>query len=587
MKFRGTRGQILPLFAIALPVLLGFLALTLDGGKLFVIKRHLQNAADAAALASAQDLGDYLSGTATEAATRLVVKADVNDYASHNLCGSGSANRWLRTDPDKRIFGCVVGGAVMDECTLDWDAYPNTQLGRQQRSEDTNCYKWPYIKNGVSHWDQVEVRTTRPVNLEFARIVGFHNPSFPMKRSVATFKPELLVTTTSTPDETVTYTDPDSTVTNTTVIDGTTSTIVTTIPGGTHTTTTPETTVTNVETTSHFSGGVGSIAFVKSTDCPSAPATPTVAEGAAFQWSGSTSSLSQFISNGGVSIDGNPVHRYQHIWIGKKNVANCERYGSGATGGIITGPFAPMDWPVQPPLPAPPAGCTSTGTATLTPTWPASHPPGIYCWTSGLLTLAAKDTNFIHYSFYAPQIAVNSNGMHLTAAIPASGQPPVLFYAYGNDFTDPTTGLDNCGPGPAPREPRSCAFSFSGNGDIIEGDIFVPNGTIAFSGAAANGSTGFMEAWKMTVSGNLASYQGTGPGEGGTITTTTQTTTTVIPASTQTTTDPDTTVTTTTVIDGTTSTVVTTIPGATHTFTNFGTTGTSTSTTSTDIGLGE
>jgi hypothetical protein len=595
MKLRGNRGQVVALYAIALPVLLSVLALTLDGGKLFVIKIHLQNAADAAALASAQDLGDYLNGTSTPAATRLVVKADVNDYASHNMCGSGSANRWLTTDPDKRVFRCAVGGAGLSECALAWDAYPNTQAGRQARSEDTNCYMWPYIKNGVIHDDQVETRITKPVNLEFARIVGFNNPSYPMKRSVATFKPELSVTTTpDTPPTELTYTDPDTIETTTTVIDGTTYTTTTVVPGDTHTTTTPETTITNTETTSSFSGGSGAVAFAKSTDCLNAPATLTIPAGAAMQWSGAPSTFNQVLINGGIAIDGANTHHSDHIWLGKRGVAGCERYGAGADVTRFTGPFPPMDWPVQPP-PAPPAGCISTGVDTITKTWQQNHGPGHYCWT-GDLTVSANNTTFNGYSFYAPKIAVNSNSMTVKNATPLAGQPPTVFYAYGFDKIDPTTGLDGCATtsvvtnGVVTSGPSFCAFSFNGGGDTIIGDIFAPHGSISLSGggASVNGGNGFMEAQKILVSGNFSNYQGTGPGEGGTITTTTNTTTTVIPASTQTTTDPDTTVTNTTVIDGTTSTTVTTLPGATHTTTFPGSTGsTVTSTTSTDIGLGE
>jgi hypothetical protein len=115
----------------------------------------------------------------------------------------------------------------------------------------------------------------------------------------------------------------------------------------------------------------------------------------------------------------------------------------------------------------------------------------------------------------------------------------------------------------------------STGGDTIIGDIFAPNGSISLSagGASVNGGNGFMEAQKVFVSGNFSNYQGTGPGEGGTITTTTNTTTTVIPGATHTTTDPDGTVVTTdpdTVIPGVTT------GGSTVT-----------ATTSTSVGLGE
>jgi hypothetical protein len=588
--FRSRAGQIVPLYAIALPVVLGMFAFALDVGKLYVFKIHVQNAADAGALASVQDLGDYLNGTATEAETRPIVTGEVNNYVSRNFCDAPS--RWLQ-DPayptDKRRFRCQSFGASLGECALAWDAYPNNQLGRQQRSEDTNCYTWPYIKNGTPHWDRLEVRLTRPVNLEFAGLVHFTNPSYQMKRSVATYTTGTTTTVIDQPESTLVYTDPDTTNTITTVIDGTTFTTTTVTPGDTHTTVTPETTVTNVETTSHFEGGTGAVAFVKSRDCLNAPATANSPAGAAMQWSGAPSSLNQLLVNGGIAINGNNTHHSDHIWLGKRGVAGCEQYGPGANVTQFTGPFAPMDWPVTPP-PAPPAGCISTGTGTITAAWlTPQHGPGRYCWT-GLLTISANGTTFNGYSFYAPNIHVNSKGMTITAATPPAGEPPTVFYAYGYDVIDPATGLDACGPGAFPQDPSNCAFAFNGQSDTITGDIFVPNGSISMSGGAAttaNGGTGFMESLKLIVSGNFSNYNGTGPGDGGTITTTTETTTTVIPATTQVTTDPDTTVTITTVTGGTTTTTETVIPGATHTTTIPGTTGTVTSTTSTDLGLGE
>jgi Flp pilus assembly protein TadG len=44
------------MFALLLPVLLGVLGLTIDGGLMMVVYRQTQNAADAAALAAAVDL---------------------------------------------------------------------------------------------------------------------------------------------------------------------------------------------------------------------------------------------------------------------------------------------------------------------------------------------------------------------------------------------------------------------------------------------------------------------------------------------------------------------------------------------------
>jgi Flp pilus assembly protein TadG len=66
---RREEGQILPLIAVGLlVVLLGFMALVLDVGKAYVVKRQLQSVADAAALAAADVLPDTTAAHATAAA---------------------------------------------------------------------------------------------------------------------------------------------------------------------------------------------------------------------------------------------------------------------------------------------------------------------------------------------------------------------------------------------------------------------------------------------------------------------------------------------------------------------------------------
>lgn len=53
---QGERGQFLIIFALGLVVVLGFTALAIDAGLLYEDRRHLQNTADAAALAGAAEL---------------------------------------------------------------------------------------------------------------------------------------------------------------------------------------------------------------------------------------------------------------------------------------------------------------------------------------------------------------------------------------------------------------------------------------------------------------------------------------------------------------------------------------------------
>src|SRR6266545_7196775 len=73
------RGQLLVLSAILLPVLLGFTALAVDLGWLFVSRTSEQRAADAAALAGA--LARLNNSTATADADSVAV---AKDYATKN-----------------------------------------------------------------------------------------------------------------------------------------------------------------------------------------------------------------------------------------------------------------------------------------------------------------------------------------------------------------------------------------------------------------------------------------------------------------------------------------------------------------------
>jgi hypothetical protein len=60
----GERGSVLVAVAVLMPLLLGILVLVVDFGHAFMVQRHLQSAADAAALAAAQELPDMANAEA-------------------------------------------------------------------------------------------------------------------------------------------------------------------------------------------------------------------------------------------------------------------------------------------------------------------------------------------------------------------------------------------------------------------------------------------------------------------------------------------------------------------------------------------
>lgn len=96
-RSRGSRrrlgresGQTLVIFVLFLPVLIGFCALVLDVGNWYAQKRFVQNAADAAVLAGAQDLPDSSAA-----------QAQAQDYVTRN--GGGVTNVTFPTSTKIRV----------------------------------------------------------------------------------------------------------------------------------------------------------------------------------------------------------------------------------------------------------------------------------------------------------------------------------------------------------------------------------------------------------------------------------------------------------------------------------------------------
>jgi len=93
------QGQILPLFALAMIVILSIGALVLDGASMLVTRRHLQNAGDAAALAGANLIQKTNSGSVCSStsgpppgAARSDIIAAVNASLASNYASLTSSN---------------------------------------------------------------------------------------------------------------------------------------------------------------------------------------------------------------------------------------------------------------------------------------------------------------------------------------------------------------------------------------------------------------------------------------------------------------------------------------------------------------
>jgi Putative Flp pilus-assembly TadE/G-like len=129
-RLGAERGQVLVLLTLTLPMMLGISAIVVDVGRLFVERRSLQQAADAAALAAAQ----RLPGTVCDATCTTDVADIAGDYKGKNLEG--------------------FGGPALPVC----DAVTTS-----------NCYR---ILGPPSSPDRVEVIVTENVPTLFGAILG-------------------------------------------------------------------------------------------------------------------------------------------------------------------------------------------------------------------------------------------------------------------------------------------------------------------------------------------------------------------------------------------------------------------------------
>ena len=218
----------------------------------------------------------------------------------------------------------------------------------------------------------------------------------------------------------------------------------------------------------------------------------------AIKLSGTGAHYTAFVTNGGVTVGGASSLTVDALAIGRHGdtAHGCDGYGSVSSD--VSGPWSPpRDWPV--PLPTVPTigvGCASTAAATINSTWSASHAPGIYCWTGATLSFSGVDLS-AGYTFYAPSIKISANGNKFKYYPPAAGERPVVLDAYTGDI------------------------SIVGLNQVVQGDLYAPNGMISIGGGSGSSFGGFMEAQNLDIAGNNSNYLGTGALVGGTTVTTT------------------------------------------------------------------
>jgi hypothetical protein len=550
---RRERGQTLILVMLALPLFFALMALVVDGGNILVHKRNIQVAADAAALAIAQNV-DHTTNTC----------GTYNGQTGNSACNTLAAEYSSRNGVNSSLHKCN-------------DPDPT-------HPTDTNCWAYPYVDtSGQTHNDEVEVRLHAPVSTFFvgaadALLHGGVSASFSVSaRAVADTNQVLGVTTI-----------PGQTFTGST----------TTIPGDTHT-------ITDMVTLNEGSG----VAFAMSRVCNSisysGAGSGTWDDAIAAGFPGSASALGVFATNGGVDFSGNAPKKMKQLAFDQTRCMNAPNHdpdsppsgtnqctarawGTPAGNGtdsinncvqtLVNIGSQPIGWPVKPPTPPTPlpanatfnpatdypSRCANPGSS-IGQNWAATHPPGIYC-VSGAGTNLQFSSNGVDltsgdgYTFFAlngATISTSGNGIALKFYWPTSGcndvrptttrYPTYVCFSRTISNYDPETLFYSDFPSSGNQTP--CAICLQGQSGNLTGDIFatkpdafppIPTltqsgGIVKVAGGALSAGQGFIESWNLQISGNTGTYQGTGAGlvlPGGTHTTTDPSTTIIVPGST-------------------------------------------------------
>ncbi len=113
---RTERGQALFIMVFVLVGLLAMLGLAIDGGTVFLERRRMQNAADAAALAGARLLAAAICDEETPDVADAAILAEVIRYAEINGVPSGNVVADY-VDFDEAVLGHVGDGAIPDGST--------------------------------------------------------------------------------------------------------------------------------------------------------------------------------------------------------------------------------------------------------------------------------------------------------------------------------------------------------------------------------------------------------------------------------------------------------------------------------------
>lgn len=125
-------GAVAVMVGISIVLLVGFLAMVIDLGHLYIAKTELQNVADAAALAGAKELNGKVSGVAN-AVTKAIAIAAENKYDFSKPVAITIANIRVGNCPDT---GCMVSASSVNDDAVAANKY-FIEVDTGSRSLDT------------------------------------------------------------------------------------------------------------------------------------------------------------------------------------------------------------------------------------------------------------------------------------------------------------------------------------------------------------------------------------------------------------------------------------------------------------------
>ncbi len=97
-SFRGDDGAVAAIMVVSIVALLGFAAIVVDAGVLYTERRHLQTAADAAALAGVQELPGSPAAAVAQAQNYAAINGSIADDLKFTVMSKYSANDSIKAE---------------------------------------------------------------------------------------------------------------------------------------------------------------------------------------------------------------------------------------------------------------------------------------------------------------------------------------------------------------------------------------------------------------------------------------------------------------------------------------------------------